>query len=53
MQDSTIPTPDKHTIHRRRLAMLALADRYAADPTLAGGAKQVRELVRLRQAVGQ
>lgn len=53
MQDSTIPTPDKHTIHRRRLALLVLADRYRADPALAGGAEHVRELVHLRQAVGQ
>lgn len=53
MQDTTTKRPDARSIHRRRLAMLALADRYAADPTLAGGAEQVRELVRLRQAVGQ
>ncbi len=53
MQDTTTKRPDARTIHRRWLAMLALADRYAADAALAGGAEHVRELVRQRQGVGQ
>lgn len=52
MQDTTIPTPDARTVRRRRLALLALADRYATDPSLAAGAEQVRALLHKRQAVG-
>jgi len=51
MQDTTIPTPDASTVRRRRLALLALAERYAVDPALAAVAQDYRELVHRRQAV--
>ena len=48
MQDTTKARPDARTIHRRRLALLVLSNRYGSDPNLAAGAARVAELVRQR-----
>lgn len=53
MDNTTTKQPDTRAIRRRRrhLAVLVLADRYAADPALAAVAQDYRELVHRRQAV--